>query len=102
MKPELMEKYARLVVRSGVNVQKGQLLVINASARDYEFVRMCVKEAFEAGAGEVQVKWSDEIVNKLVYEADDEMLSFYKAKSTQARRRSRGHSQKKKRPANNI
>ena len=42
------------------------------------------------------------LVNKLVYEADDEMLSFYKAKSTQARRRSRGHSQKKNRPANRI
>ena len=68
MKKELMEKYARLIVRSGVNVQKGQLLVINAAVKDYEFIRMCVREAFEAGAGEVEVKWSDEIVNKLVYE----------------------------------
>lgn len=37
--------------------------------------------------------------NKLVYEADQAMLDFYKAKSTQARRRGRGHSHRKNRPA---
>ena len=36
--------------------------------------------------------------NKLVYEADEEMLGFYKTKASQSRRRSRGHS-RKNRPA---
>lgn len=40
----VMEKYAKLAVVSGVNVQPGQMLVISASVTDYEFVRMCVKE----------------------------------------------------------
>ncbi len=40
------------------------------------------------------------LVNKLVYEADEDMLNFYKTKSTQTRRRSRGHKQRKNRPAN--
>ena len=40
--------------------------------------------------------WS---ANKLVYEADEDMQSFYKTKSAQARRRSRGHSHRKNRPA---
>ena len=40
------------------------------------------------------------LANKLVYEADEDMLSFYRTKATQARRRSRGHSQRKNRPAN--
>ena len=40
------------------------------------------------------------LVNKLVYEADEDMQSFYKAKAAQARRRSRGHSSRKNRPAN--
>ena len=40
--------------------------------------------------------WS---ANKLVYEADEDMQSFYKTKATQARRRSRGHSYRKNRPA---
>ena len=37
--------------------------------------------------------------NRLVYEADDGMREFYKAKSAQARRRGRGHSARKNRPA---
>lgn len=40
--------------------------------------------------------WS---ANKLIYEATPEMEDFYKAKSTQARRRGRGHSSRKNRPA---
>ena len=39
------------------------------------------------------------IANKLVYEADEGMLDFYKAKSTQSRRRGRGHTRRKNRPA---
>ena len=35
----------------------------------------------------------------LVYEADEDMLSFYKSKASQARRRSRGHASRKNRPA---
>ena len=34
------------------------------------------------------------LANRLVYEADDDMLSFYKAKAAQSRRRSRGHGRK--------
>lgn len=40
------------------------------------------------------------IANKLVYEADDAMQDFYKSKATQARRRGRGHTRRKNRPAN--
>ena len=39
------------------------------------------------------------VVNKLVYEADNEMQDFYKAKAAQARRRGRGHTTRKNRPA---
>ena len=40
--------------------------------------------------------WS---ANRLVYEADEEMQSFYRAKLAQARRRGRGRSPRKNRPA---
>ena len=40
------------------------------------------------------------IANKLVYQADEAMLDFYKTKSTQSRRRGRGHTRRKNRPAN--
>ena len=38
-------------------------------------------------------------VNRLIYEADDEMLDFYRTKAALSRRRGRGHSAKKNRPA---
>lgn len=40
------------------------------------------------------------LANKLVYEADEVMQDFYKTKATQARRRGRGHTRRKNRPAN--
>ena len=43
---------------------------------------------------------NDWTVNRLVYEADEDMQGFYKNKAAQARRRSRGHTQRKNRPAN--
>ena len=38
-------------------------------------------------------------VNKLVYEADESMQEYYKNKAAQSRRRGRGHSSRKNRPA---
>ena len=40
--------------------------------------------------------WS---ANRLVYEADDSMVDFYRSKAALSRRRGRGHSKKKNRPA---
>lgn len=39
------------------------------------------------------------LANRLIYKADEGLQDFYKAKSTQARRRGRGHSSRKNRPA---
>ena len=50
MNKEILKKYARLAVRTGVNVQPGQLLVIRASVKDSEFIEYCVEEAYKAGA----------------------------------------------------
>jgi len=65
---KVLRKYAELAVKMGVNVQKGQLLVITADVRDHEFVNMCVEEAYKAGAGEVTVDWSNEHNTKWSYE----------------------------------
>lgn len=63
----LLRKYARLAVRTGANIQPGQLLVINASVKDHEFAKMCAEEAYLAGAGEVLVDWSCEGLTLLSY-----------------------------------
>ena len=67
MKKSLLRKYAKLAVRSGVNVQKGQILVINAEANAYEFVRLCTVEAYKAKAKKVVVNFSDEEVTHQTY-----------------------------------
>lgn len=63
-----LEKYADLAVKVGVNVQKGQTLVINTSLDAAEFVRLVVKKAYEAGAHNVVVNWSDDAVSRTKYE----------------------------------
>lgn len=63
-----LQKYAALAVRVGVNVQKGQLMVLTAPADCACFARMCVEEAYRAGAGEVQVVWTDEQAERLRFE----------------------------------
>jgi len=68
MNKELLRKYAKLAVCSGANIQPGQLLVITASVKDYEFVTMCVEEAYKAKASLVHVDWSNEDNDKLTYE----------------------------------
>lgn len=56
----LLNKYAELVVRTGVNLQKGQLLVINSPIECSDFARRVAKAAFAAGARDIKVNWSDE------------------------------------------
>jgi aminopeptidase len=67
----MMKKMARLAVRRGVNVQKGQPFVMRASTRDAAFVQMCVKEAYEAGASYADIEWHDQDIAKLKYQYQD-------------------------------
>ncbi len=65
MNTEILRKYASLAVNIGVAVKEDQLLVINAQVRDYEFVRLCVEEAYKAKAKRVIINWSDSDINHL-------------------------------------
>ena len=48
-----LEKYARLIVQSGLNVQEKQTVVISASIESYQLVRAVTKQAYLVGAKEV-------------------------------------------------
>ena len=63
-----IERYARLIVRKGVNVKQGQEVVVQASVEQNAFVHVLVREAYAAGAGHVTVIWSDDTVTRLTYE----------------------------------
>ena len=67
MKEEILKNYAKLIVEIGVNVQKGQDVVINASVDDAYFVKYVVEAAYQAGAREVSVDWSYQPITKLDY-----------------------------------
>ncbi len=65
---ENLEKYALLAVKVGVNIQKGQTLVIQAPVEHTTLIRLIVKKAYEAGANNVIVNWYDDKVTRLKYD----------------------------------
>ena len=67
MKKTTMQKYARLIARKGINVQKNQEVIVNASLDQPEFVKMVVEECYRAGAKKVTVEWSYQPLTKLNY-----------------------------------
>ena len=67
MKKTTIKKYAKLIVRIGANVQKGQTVTISCAADQAEFCAMVVDECYKAGAKHVAVEWHDDRVTKLTY-----------------------------------
>lgn len=57
MKKTVLREYARLIVRCGVNVQKGQEVIIYAGLDQPEFVQMVAEEAYKSKAKKVIVEW---------------------------------------------
>ena len=67
MDKKRLEKYAELIVKCGLNVQKGQEVVVQCGLDQPEFVTMVVEELYKAGAARVTVEWSHIPVTKLAY-----------------------------------
>lgn len=65
MKKTVLREYAKLIVRCGVNVQKGQEVMIFAGLDQPEFVQMVAEEAYRAKAKKVIVEWSYQPLEKL-------------------------------------
>jgi len=60
-----LKAYAQLIVRRGVNVQKGQEVLIYAELDQPEFVKLVVEEAYKAKAKKVTVEWSYQPLDKV-------------------------------------
>ena len=58
MKKTYLKEYARLLVRSGIAVKKGDIVIVNAGLDQPEFVKMVVEECYRAKAARVMVEWS--------------------------------------------
>ena len=70
---EKLQEYAQLLVQVGLNVQRGQTLVISSPVECAFFARLCAAEAYEAGCREVVMNWSDDALGRMKYlhAADD-------------------------------
>lgn len=55
-----LDKYAELAVKVGVNIQSGQTLLVRSPIECASFVRSVLKHAYQNGAKNVHIEWSDE------------------------------------------
>lgn len=67
MKKSYLKNYAKLIVRQGVNIQKGQNVVIVADLDQPEFISYLVEECYKCHARSVEVKWNYQPLTKLHY-----------------------------------
>ena len=65
MKKTVLREYAKLIVRCGVNVQKGQEVMVYADLDQPEFVQMVVEEAYKAKAKKVIVEWNYQPLSRI-------------------------------------
>jgi aminopeptidase len=74
----MLEKYAGLIVKTGINLQKGQILVINSPVDCAGFTREIALVAYKAGAKEVVINWRDDQFSKIRYlHAPEEVFEEY-------------------------
>ena len=83
---ENLEKYARLIVETGVSVKKDHTVVLQINVDQAPLARLITKEAYQSGAAEVIVQWTDDVIQKefLSHAANDrlEQIPQYKIYQT--------------------
>lgn len=65
MELKRLEAYAQALLKTGVNLQKNQTLVISVDVENHEFVEIVTAEAYKLGAKEVVVNWRSTPISKL-------------------------------------
>jgi aminopeptidase len=72
-----LEKYAQLVVRTGVNIRAGQMLLVEADVEHTDLARAIADEAYAAGAAYVDVLYRDPWLRRSqIAGGPDESLEF--------------------------
>lgn len=62
---QMMEKYAYTLAKVGLNVQKGQTVLVEAALDGAYFVPVFAKACYRIGAGNVVVHYLDEAMLKV-------------------------------------
>lgn len=78
MEIKQLEKYARLLVRTGLNVQENQILVVNCPVECAYFGRAIAKEAYAVKARKVVMNWRDDLIARETFlNANDEIFDEF-------------------------
>ncbi len=73
---EILQSYARLIVRTGANVQAGQRVLLHIAVEEAAFAELLTEECYQAGAAKVDVEWHSDGVSRLHYRyAEQELLA---------------------------
>ena len=67
MKKSVLKKYAKLIATCGINVQKGQEVIVNAAVDQVPLVKEVVEACYKRGAKRVTVEWGCSEVTKVGY-----------------------------------
>ncbi|AFQ45064.1 aminopeptidase [Desulfosporosinus meridiei] len=67
MNKNSLGKYAQLIVKTGLNLQENQTLVISAPIECALFTRIVAEKAYQEGARDVVIQWRDELFSKIRY-----------------------------------
>ncbi len=72
----VLRKYAELIVRTGANVQPGQVVQLTIAVEQHAFAAMVMEACYKAGARKVNIDWTCDVQSRLNYlYADQETLS---------------------------
>ena len=77
---EKIREYAKLLIHVGLNVQRGQTVVIRCPVECAYFARLCASAAYDAGCREVLMRWSDDYLERERFlRADDSVFDVFPA-----------------------
>jgi len=77
MSENLLQKYAELIVRTGANVQRGQVVQLTVSVEQHRFAALIIEECYKAGAKKVNVEWTYDLQSRLnfLYAQEDTLAA---------------------------
>lgn len=67
MKKSILKKYAYLIVKEGINLQKGQDVILFANVDQEELASLIVEQCYKLKANNVEVRWLSDKIDKIAY-----------------------------------
>lgn len=76
MNKTIYKRFSKVIVKKGINLQKGQDVLLYISTRQREFAKYIVEECYKNGCRKVVLNWTDEDIDYVAYKyGSEEALS---------------------------